>query len=285
MNRWGPFLFAGFFLQTGCVLDRTGQSITSAAQREMAIQTSRVAEAQRLSTDLDRRVQDMEEVLRYRGRQEAEKLENLDQVTGEIRRIRGELEVLQHASQQEGSAGDVFREDAAHRLAWTEGRLEALEAALGMAPPPIPVEEEGTAHPAEESAHPTAGETTEAVPDGADLFELGKSHLVEGRAPAARAVLDRFLQEAGDDARVGEARLRFAETWFEEGLYQQAILKLEDVVQADPGSEWAAWAMVRQGECFQKMDRREEAELFWEDVLARHPDTEAANGARKLLNR
>ncbi len=43
--------------------------------------------------------------------------------------------------------------------------------------------------------------------------------------------------------------------------------------------------MVRQGESIQQMDRREEAELFWEDVLARHPDTEAANGAKKLLNR
>jgi TolA-binding protein len=271
-----------FLLQTGCVLDRTGQSVTSAAQREMAIQASRTAEAQRLSTDLERRVGDMEEVLRYRGRQEAEKLENLGQVTGEIRRLRGELEILQHASQQEGSAGSVFREDAAHRLAWTEGRLEALEAALGMAPPPMPVVEQGS----EEAAAPLAEEeASETVPAGTDLFELGKSHLEEGRAPAARAVLARFLQESGDDARVGEARLRLAETWFAEGLYQQAILKLEDVVQADAGSEWAAWAMVRQGECFQEMDRREEAELFWEDVLARHPDTEAANGARKLLNR
>ena len=279
MTRVGPFLLTGFLLQTGCVLDRTGQSITSAAQREMAIQASRAAEAQRLSTDLERRVQDMEEVLRYRGRQEAEKLENLDQVTGEIRRLRGELEILQHASQQEGSAGDVFREDAAHRLAWSEGRLEALEAALGLAPPPMPAAEPGTAETEEAPDPTTEGEAT--VPEGADLFELAKSHLAEGRAPAARAVLVRFLQEAGDDSRVGEARLRLAETWLEEGLYQ----KLEDVVQADPGSEWAAWAMVRQGECFQEMDRREEAELFWEDVLARHPGSEAAKGAKKLLNR
>ncbi len=272
-------------MQTGCVLDRTGQSITSAAQREMAIQASRTAEAQRLSTELDRRVRDMEEVLQYRGRQQAEKLENLDQVTEEIRRLRGELELLQHASQQEGSAGNVFREDAAYRLAWSEGRLEALEAALGMAPPPMPVVGPGSAEGVEETVPAAEGEAEETVPPGADLFELGKSHLEEGRAPAARAVLVRFLQEAGGDARVEEARFRLAETWFEEGLYQQAILKMEDVVQADPKSEWAAWAMVRQGECFQQMDRREEAELFWEDVLARHPDTEAANGAKKLLNR
>jgi len=279
------WFLAGLVLQTGCVLDRTGQSVTSAAQREMAIQASRTAEAQRLATDLERRVRDMEEVLRYRGRQQAEKLENLDQVTGEIRRLRGELEILQHASQQEGSAGSVFREDAAHRLAWSEGRLEALEAALGLPPPPMPAVEQGVVEAVEGSEVLPEGKATEAVPAGADLFELGKIHLSEGRAPAARAVLARFLQESGDDDRVGEAQLRHAETWFTEGLYQQAILKLEDVVQANPGSEWAAWAMVRQGECFQKMDRPEEAELFWEDVLARHPDTEAAKGARKLLNR
>ena len=72
--RLGGFLgFTGLLLGSGCVLDRTGQSVTSAAQREMVIQASRVAESQRLAGDLERRVLEMEEVLRYRGQQQAEK--------------------------------------------------------------------------------------------------------------------------------------------------------------------------------------------------------------------
>ena len=120
------------------MLDRTGQSVTSAAQREMVIQASRVSEAERLAKDVERRVLEMEEVLRYQGKKEAEKLENLDQVILEIRRLRGQLEVMDHAVKQSSSAESNFQEDAAYRLAHSELRVAALEKLLGLEPPPMP---------------------------------------------------------------------------------------------------------------------------------------------------
>ena len=93
------------------------------------------------------------------------------------------------------------------------------------------------------------------------------------------------MADQSGDERIEEARYRLAESYFAEKLYQQAILKMEDVVTADPGSDWAAWAMVRQGECFRGMGKAQEAELWWEDVLAKHPDTEAAKAAKSLLGR
>ena len=69
-----PVLVGLLLVISGCVLDRTGQSVTSAAQREMVIQASRVSESERLAKDVERRVMEMEEVLRYRGKKEAEKL-------------------------------------------------------------------------------------------------------------------------------------------------------------------------------------------------------------------
>jgi len=283
----GIYLVSLLLLGPGCVLDRTGQSVTSAAQREMVIQASRVAEAQRLTGDLERRVLEMEEVLRYRGQQQAEKLENLDQVTAEIRRMRGDLELIQHTSSQESAAESTFKDDASFRLQYSENRIQALEKALGLSAPPMPVVPQKG-----EGAVDGAVQEKNVVPDdkaveqeSGDLFELGQNHQKQGRHQAARAVYARFIAETEEDDRLGEARFRYAETWYSEGLYQQAILKLEDVVKDTPDSNWAAWAMVRQGECFQKMDRMEEAELFWEDVLSRHPDTAAALQARTLLNR
>ncbi len=270
------------FWASGCVLDRTGQSVTSATQRELVMQASRVVEAERLASDVERRVQEMEEVLRYQGKKEAEKLENLDQVILEIRRLRGELEVVQHTMNQSGSSETNFREDAAYRLERSEARVEALENMLGLEPPPMPARQPKEAESGEVEKAPVG---TDEVGEGVDLFELGKQHLEAGRNQAARAVFERFMADHSADKRVGEARYRLAESYFAEKLYQQAILKMEDVVTADAGSDWAAWAMVRQGECFQAMGKVQEAELWWEDVLAKHSDTEAADSAKALLGR
>ncbi|MEE2750672.1 MAG: tetratricopeptide repeat protein [Myxococcota bacterium] len=270
------------FWASGCVLDRTGQSVTSATQRELAMQASRVVEAERLASDVERRVLEMEEVLRYQGKKEAEKLENLDQVILEIRRLRGELEVVQHTMNQSGSSDTNFREDAAYRLERSELRVEAIEKMLGLEPPPMPAPQNTDF---EESEPETPSGGVDEVGEGADLFDLGKKHLEAGRNQAARAVFERFMADQSGDERIEEARYRLAESYFADKLYQQAILKMEDVVTADPGSDWAAWAMVRQGECFRGMGKAQEAELWWEDVLAKHPDTEAAKAAKSLLGR
>jgi len=276
------------FWASGCVLDRTGQSVTSATQRELAMQASRVVEMERLAGDMERRVLEMEEVLRYQGKKEAEKLENLDQVILEIRRLRGELEVVQHTMGQSGSSETSFREDAAYRLERSEQRVEAIEKMLGLEPPPLPVPESSgeISSGSEGTPSDSAGSSNvEALGEGIDLFDLGKQHLEAGRNQAARTVFERFMANHSGDKRIGEARYRLAESYFSDGLYQQAILKMEDVVTADAGSEWAAWAMVRQGECFQQMGKSQEAELWWEDVLAKHPDTKAAESAKSLLGR
>jgi TolA-binding protein len=275
-------------LGSGCVLDRTGQSITSQAQRELAIQSSRMDEQGRLSEELERRVEQAEEVIRYRGQRDARELENLEGVIHEVQRMRGDLEVLQHEARLAQSQEGTFREDTDYRLGALETRADQLEGALGLSPPPqaLPQEEVEGEGPSPASVEEEAsGDSGPAEEPSGDLYDLAAQHLAEDRPLAARAVLDRFLQSSQDDPRFDEARYRYAETWFVEGLYQQAILKYEEVVSSDQESEWAAWAMVRQGECFRRLGREREAELFWEDVLARYPDNEAAELARSLLDR
>ena len=283
-----PVLSLPLLLGSGCVLDRTGQSITSQAQRELAIQSSRMDEQGRLSEELERRVEQAEEVIRYRGQRDARELENLEGVIHEVQRMRGDLEVLQHEARLAQGQEGTFREDTDYRLGALETRVDQLEGALGLSPPPqaLPQEVvEGEEPPLASVEEEASGDSGSAQQPSGDLFDLAAQHLAEDRPLAARAVLDRFLQSSQDDPRFDEARYRYAETWFVEGLYQQAILKYEEVVSSDQESEWAAWAMVRQGECFRRLGREREAELFWEDVLARYPDNEAAELARSLLDR
>ena len=90
----------------------------------------------------------------------------------------------------------------------------------------------------------------------------------------------REVDGAGGDP---EVLYRYAETWFAEGLYEQAGLRYQNVVDKAGESSWAAWAMVRQGECFQHLGNGEGARFFWEDVIRQYPESEAAKLAESLL--
>jgi len=284
---------------SGCVLDRTGTSATSGLEREMALRDARVAELQRVEEESARRIKQLEEVIRYRGQQEAEKLENIDQIRDLMGQVTGELEVLRHELEGSGKVGDSFRDDTDFRLTWIELRLEELEDNLGLKPPPPPAREEADEDgdgeatsdaevDEDDRARTRTGEEEEEVevPDTPEaILALAKEHLADGRPRAARAVLQRFIEDHGDHKQADEATYRLAESYFNDGEYQQAILRFQDVVDSYGGTGWAAWSMVRQGECFKKLGKASEAQLFWEDVLARYPRSKAAEEAKRLLDR
>ncbi len=66
---------------TGCVIDRTGQSAVSDWKRQLALQETQIQ-------DFDRRLGLLESSIRARGRQDAEKMEDLEGVRAEVRRLR-----------------------------------------------------------------------------------------------------------------------------------------------------------------------------------------------------
>lgn len=273
----------------GCVLDRTGQSATAAYERELALQKNRADEMERLNTDLERRIAQIEEVNRYRGQQEAEKMENLDQVRAEVRRIRGDLETFQHTTEESGQQGEAFRDDATFRMDYLEQRVAALEKSLGVKPPPPPVPGQNAGVTVSNTGEVKTPERPPAeveIPSSPEaMLELAETQLREGKPKVARAVLERFIAENPQHARVVEARYRYAETYFNEGQFQTAILRFEDVVSNGGDSPWVPWAMVRQGECFKALGKDAEAKLFWEDVLTRYPKSKAAVEAKRLLGK
>lgn len=258
-----------------CVIDRTGQSAVSDWKRQLALQETRIS-------DFDRRLGLLESSLRARGRQEAEKMDDLEGVRAEVRRLRGELELSQHRVTELEATTGVVRDEADIRLEGLGTRLAQLEAILGLEMPATAVSETQPTG-AEDAAPPLVPLAADSGnPD--DLIALAGEHLAAGRAPAARAVLARYIDENPQSPRVLEARFQVAETWFAEGAYQQAVLAYEDVVQADTASQWAPRSMLRQGECFQALGRTDEARLFWEDLVARYPRSQEASRARDRLD-
>jgi len=297
-------MLLSILLLGGCVWDRTGQSATEAWRREMAIQSTRTQTLQAAVEDALTRVEQLEEVTRARGQDEIMRMETVDQLRLEVARLRGDLEVLQHEAGLSTESSDLFRDDAEFRIEWLEARAVALEEALGLEPPDPPerdveedtgLPEDGVAEPEDGQDDPEAsgdGEGSEDEPgDEASTpeqkLDLANEHLQEGRYLAARAIYQRLLAAADESLaeRSSELRYHLAETWYRTGEYQAGILAYQDVVDHHGGSAEAPWAMLRQGECFEALGQRDNALLFYDDVIRLFPRSKAAREAKALKNR
>lgn len=272
-------------LLLACVLDRTGQSATAAYERELALQTARSDTLQSSAREVETRVDQLEEVIRYRGQQEAVRMDDLEAVTAEVRRIRGKIETIEHEAGVAGQERAALDDDVRFRLEYLELRVASLEEQLGLTAPAPPIEGGTTLTDEGEVELVDGGEPVEVVlPEGADeLLAKAEEHLVDGKPKVARVLLEKFLADFSSHESANEARYRYAESYFNEGDYARAILLFEEVVTSDAKSPWSPWAMVRQGECFQKMGQDAEATLFWQDVVARYPKSQAAKDAKELL--
>ena len=282
-------------LNSGCVLDRTGQSATSGFQRELAVHNARIQNVEAGFDSVDARVAQLEELTRTRGQEEILRMETLDQLRQEVARVRGDLEVLQHESDQLSLDAYARAEDATYRLVWLESRAEQLEKAMGVKPPPPPspselavietsAEEGGNATDsgADSGDAGTAGvdETGGDITDPDALMTLAEEHLAAGRDKAAIAVLNRFLEQNPEHKRVAEALYRRAEAYFNAESYQSAVLRFQEVIDRHKDSPWAPWAMLRQGECFESQGQPDNAQLFYEDVVRMWPKSKAAKEAQ-----
>lgn len=309
MSPTFPVLIA--LLAGGCVLDRTGQSATEAYRRELLVQASRLDNLDSLMDKADARLSQLEEVTRARGQEEILKMESMDQIRQEVSRLRGDLEVLSHNVDQSGTTAKSSAEDAQFRLAWLELRAEQVEKSLGLKAPPPPkldaaaaVEGAGAGGAlnaaqgaveaaagggAEGGATAVEGVSTapvEELPADADgLMKLAEEHLAAGRNPAAEAVLNRFLKEFPENARVPEAKYRLAEAAFNAKDFTGAVLRFQAVIDQHRDSAWAPWAMLRQGECFDAQGQAANAKLFYEDTIRLYPKSKAAKEAKQKLGK
>lgn len=301
--------FGTFF---GCPKDRTGLSGT-----EDLVQSINEVESLVLKmNEVEQRISKIENVTRARGQDEILKLESLDQVRVEVANMRGEMERMQFQMGQMNDTVKSQQEDAQFRLDWLEQRAVQIENALGVvAPQPgevvsvNPVDpsinqppslgpddqiidadsqnesasdtNEGTEQPKRSTA--TTNETTESAVTAESLLQLAKDHLVAGREAAAEAVLNRILTEFPRSSIEPEVRYRLAEAAFNSKQYAESARRFQDVLNRFPTSSFASWSLLRQGECFEAMGQKENAEIFYNDVIAEYPKSKAAKEAKTKL--
>ncbi len=263
-------------LLLGCVLDRTGQSATERMHQQLRDHDQRVVQLETTSTDLLRRISQMEEVTRSLGQDQLTRLETMESLRTEVASLRGQLDVLQHDFGVTRDAGAGFQTDADGRLGTVEERIQNLENKLGIKAPEGGVKP--TVTPEVPVVAPPPAPTT---PE--EVFALIEKNIEGGDGAAARVVAQTFIQENPKSDRVPEAYYRIGAAYQKEESYKDAAAAYQLVVDKYKDTSWAPWAMLRQGECFAALGRRDAAEIFWNDVVRSYPKSKAAKEAKAHL--
>jgi TolA-binding protein len=299
-------------LLLACVLDRTGQSITTAMRNEIIQNGSQIENLERQFDRLESRVSQVEDITRARGQEDIMNMESMDQVRIELANFRNEMEMLKHSYDQTATAVDSQGADTVFRLAWLEERADSIERQLGLVPPPPPdppvsrtdgdsaATDPGISSKASPIGKPKSpGQPSESGEEAAqappavsepepalttkDLLKLAESHLASGRELAAENVLKRIIEQKPGPAIVSEALYRLAEAAYNSGDFKLAISRFQEVIDKDESNKWSAWALLRQGECFEELKQPGNARLFYEDVIRLYPKSAAAKDAKKKL--
>jgi len=259
------------------------------------------------------RVEQLEEVIRVQGQHAASRLENMEEVNIEVSRLRGEIEVLRRELDLLRTSLHDYQLSQESRQLRDEARLSQVEKFLGLEPPPAvdaaaldgeAVAEGGESEAAEgadaEAGAPESsasgsesGETEEGSgtepeqadePEAlADRIALAKQHVHEGRYPVARAVLTHAITENPEAEEVPEMRYIVAQSYLHEENWRAAAADLKAILDNHGNSSWAPWSMLRLGECFDGLGKRESAVLFYEGVAQSYPRSDAAKEAKRRL--
>jgi TolA-binding protein len=283
----------------GCVIDRTGRSVTpEGLRRDMALQAMRSQALQAEIETVDSRILQLERVARARGQEVILQMESMDQMRQDVAAIRGDIEVVQHRAGMGTDQLSRLQEDADYRLAQLEQRARELEDLLGfidgqriskpeVAATPSAPSPDGDSVAFEihvatdaELAVPTEQEFADST--DTQLLALIREHVARGLSKPARVVAEQFASRFPDAENQAEVAFLFASSWYGERSYEKAILAFQKVLEKYPDSEWAPWALLRQGQCFAALGQKQNASFFFDDISALYPKTVAA-GSGKLL--
>jgi tol-pal system protein YbgF len=285
-------------LLSGCVLDRTGQSATEEYKKQMRMHGARIDNLEKQVDKMDAKLAELDALTQSRGEQEVLRMDTMEQLRGEVARLRGETDAMKFTTERATADEQKRLEDAAFRLEWLDLRAAQLERTLGVkAPPPPTRDATASKDPAGAAKDPASKDPAPKDPaakdpgaapevkDPAELVKLANDHIKAGRNEAAEAVLNRMLKENPTHEKAAEARYRLGEVAYNSKNYPLAVLRFQEVIDSHKKTKWAPWAMLRQGEAFAAQGQKDNAELFYEELVKKWPDSDAAKEAKEKLKK
>jgi tol-pal system protein YbgF len=214
--------------------------------------------------DLDARLQRIERVMTNQSL--LEMANRIDALQAELRTMRGEVEVLQNASEGGKSQSRALYGDL-------EKRVAALETLGGVAG-------SGAASPAGSAvpAQPAPGGEQAA-------YDAAFSALKGADYPKAITGFKGFVASYPDSPLASNAQYWLGEAYYVNHDYPNAISAFQQVTVKWPDSRKAPDAAVKIGFTQSALGKNGDARVTLEDVVRRYPGTEAAQLATERLKR
>jgi tol-pal system protein YbgF len=218
--------------------------------------------------DLDQRVQRIERVLTNQSLLELAK--RIDDVQGQVRQMRGEVELLQNQSEGGKNQTRTLYSDLEKRLAALEtlGGIGGPGAAGGVMP-----------------AAPGAGGMAAGGAGEQASYDTAFNALKGSDFPKAISGFRNFVATYPSSPLASNAQYWLGEAYYVTKEYQNAIAAFQKVTTDYPDSRKAPDALVKIGFTQSALGRNGDARVTLEDVVRRYPGTEAAQLAAERLKR
>jgi len=265
---------------SGCIWDRTGQSMTTALRRQVSHHSAELKDIEEKIKNMSSRIAQIEATTRSQGRERILKMESMEDLRTELANLRNDVETMGYAERKQEQTLTALTEDSAYRLEELETRADRLEKELGISDDADSTDSSAAEETAPEGSN-TGPSNSASEPTAEDLLLKAKDHLTAGREVAAEATLRRHFELHPKSATHNEALYRYAEAAFNQENYKEAASRFQEVLGHNSKSSYASWAMLRQAECFEKQGDKETATLFYEDVITDYPNSDAAKVAKK----
>ena len=106
-----------------------------------------------------------------------------------------------------------------------------------------------------------------------------------GREDDMDEILEAYLERNPDSPIVDALRYKRAEVLFQTGRFESAIRRFEEFIAAAGGSALAPRARLLMGQAYENLDRREESEAQYRQVIDDYPESESRFEAQQRLGK
>lgn len=200
----------------------------------------------------------------------------LGSLRDEMARVRGQLETkeyqLRERELQLGASQQQVK-DVENRLMELQRRVDEMSGKIQVvtqppAPAPQPPAPKGPSFPEERQA----------------LYDFGKKAFDNGDNGLAREAFARFVKAFPKDKDLMDnVHYWTGEAFFADKQFDKAILSFQKVVTDFPKSEKADAALFKMGNSFTALGYDDDAKVFYEELLQKHPKSALVKDAKARL--
>ncbi|UCD34575.1 MAG: tol-pal system protein YbgF [Nitrospiraceae bacterium] len=137
----------------------------------------------------------------------------------------------------------------------------------------------------EKPAASAVGRSQSVISAAKDEYMAGYQAFREGRGDEARQHFTSVLKNYPPNDYSDNARFWIAESYYQDGSFEDAILAYEELFRNNPSSDKIPGAMLKQGFAFYALKDEKTGKIILEKLIEKYPGTEQARLAEKKIGK